>query len=74
MFLQACVCSTFVGRGTTILPDREEGGATLDWMGVPPPPPPPLEDRAAERALAMRWAVCLLHSRRRTFLLQGTFS
>ena len=38
-----------------------------DWMGVPPPSQS--EERAAEWALATRWAVCLLRSRRRTFLL-----
>ena len=45
-------------------------------MGYPPPPtrtevplPPPL-DRTAEQALATRRAVCLLRSRRRTFLFR----
>ena len=38
-----------------------------DWMGVPHPSLS--GDRAAERALATRPAVCLLRSRRRTFLL-----
>ena len=46
------------------------------WMGYPSPhhhhdwmayPSPPL-DRAAKQALATWWAVCLLRSRRRTFL------
>ena len=36
-----------------------------DWIGVPPPP----GDRSGERVLAMRRAVCLLRSCRRTFLL-----
>ena len=48
-----------------------------DWMGHPPivtgwgtfPPPPPPPPPAAERALATQWAVCLLRSRGRTFLL-----
>ena len=46
-----------------------------DWMGVPPPPhqdwmgvPHPLGDRPAEWALATGRAVCLLRTRRRTFL------
>ena len=48
-------------------------------MGYPPWPdqdgvPPPPQDRAAERALATRRAVCLLRSRRRTFLLSFAFA
>ena len=47
-----------------------------DWRGSPRPsavdggthPPLPPRDRAAERVLATRRAVCLLRSRRRTFL------
>ena len=51
-----------------------------DRTGVPPlqpgqdgvlPPPPP--DSTAERALAMRRAVCLLRSRSRTFLFDYYF-
>ena len=37
-----------------------------DWIGYSLPLPPPPHRR---RALAKRWAVCLLRSRRRTFLL-----
>ena len=48
---------TRTGWGT--LPLARNGWGTLS--------PPPL-DRAAKRALAMQWEVCLLHSRRRTFL------
>ena len=54
------------------------GTSKWDWMGVIPPhpigtgmgspPSPPSGDRAAEGALAMRRSVCLLRSRRRTFL------
>ena len=36
-----------------------------DLMGIPPSPS---GGKAAQRALATRWAVCLLHSRRGTFL------
>ena len=54
--------------GTPGLPPSKTGWGTpspgLD--GVPPPPP------SAKRALAMRWAVCLLRSRRRTFLFVHT--
>ena len=66
-------------------PGLDEGTLLLELDRVPPPigircghPPPvrtgwytphQLGDRAAERALATRWAVCLLRSRRRTFLL-----
>ena len=53
--------------------------ATRTGWGTPPPPPrpvlpgqdgvPPPLARTAEPALATRWAVCLLRSRRRTVLL-----
>ena len=62
-------------RGYPIQPNRgypHQGGwgyPRPGWMGVPPPPPsPPTEDRAAQRVLATRRAVCLLRSRRSTFL------
>ena len=48
-----------------------QDGGTLplqDWMGVPPLPC--LGDGTAQRVLAMRWAVCLLRSGRRTFLFK----
>ena len=35
-----------------------------DWMGYPPTS----GDRSAQQALARRWVVCLLRSRKRTFL------
>ena len=55
-----------------------------DWIGIPhrgppspstpslppSPPPPPSGDRATERTLGTRYSVCLLRSRRRTFLFQ----
>ena len=61
-----------------------------DWMGYPPSrtgwgtppcprldgvtPPPPSGDRSAKQALATQWAVCLLHSHRRTFLFHRYLS
>ena len=44
------------------------------WKGITTPPPPPRSgDRAAWRALATRQPVCLLRSRRRTFMLRYIF-
>ena len=48
-----------------------DGGTPCqDWMGVTPLS----GDRATERALATRRAVCLLRSSRRTFLFNFNFS
>ena len=51
-------------------PGLDGGYPHQDWMGVPLPPPPPKGDRGAEWVLGTRRAVCLLRSRRRTFLLE----
>ena len=61
-------------------PNQDWMGITpsWNWMGVPPSPsgldgvpptPPQSGERAAERVLATQPVVCLLCSRRRTFLL-----
>ena len=62
-------------------PIKSNGGYPYPgWMGVPPSqdgwgyPPPPLGDRAAQRVLATRRAVCLLRSRRRTVLWTHIFN
>ena len=57
---------SFLTGDTPILPDGGTPPVRTGW-GYPP------GDRAAERALATRWAVCLLRSRRRTFLLWTSF-
>ena len=72
-------------RGTPVLPGVPQDGIGLGYPpghegypctqvrmgcplardGVPPPP-----DRTVERTLAIQWVVCLLRSRRRTFLFK----
>ena len=64
------------------VPTLDGGGGYLPWLGVPPSQvrmeggvtqgkyPPSIQGRypPPPRRLATRWAVCLLRSRRRTFL------
>ena len=80
LFLQVCVCphwgtlflDSFPGLWSQVL---SGGYPSSSWTGLghlldqdwgSPPPPHPPWDRTEERALAMRWAVCLLRSCRRT--------
>ena len=53
------------GRGTLI-----QGRYTPPVQSSKPPPPPDRPDRAADGVLDMPRSVCLLRSRRRTFLLK----
>ena len=58
-------------------PSGLDGGippSELDELVTPSPPPTPSEDRAAEQALATWQAVCLLRSRRITFLFGDCFN
>ena len=61
-------------------PPRGDPSQVPPWWGVPgsgtPPPPPPggYPGRTTEGVLTTRRAVCLLRSRRRTFLLHRFFS
>ena len=68
--------SVLAGGGGVGYPSMGSGWGTPQsgQDGVPPSQvrkghPPSPQDRTAERALATRWVVCLLRSRRRTFLL-----
>ena len=86
VFTGVCVCSTF-GGGVTPSQVQVEGTHPADrgvphprsrWGGYPSSKtgwgtPPSSGDRAAQRALATRRAVCLLHSCRRTSLFNIFF-
>ena len=50
------------------LPQFQLGGTPVQTRGLQYPPTPSPRDRTAERVLAMLRAVCLLRSRRKTFL------
>ena len=73
---------TLIGTGWGI-PSGLDGGTPIGtgwrkppiWTGwgTSPPPHSPSPDRAPERVLATRRAVCLLHSRRKNFLLTTCF-
>ena len=58
---------TGLGSGLHGAPPSQDWMAHQDWLGVPPPLS---GDRATEQGLATRRAVCLLRSRRRTFLFK----
>ena len=70
------------GGGGGVYPNPGGGGDTpgqypLPGLGYPPPPNQDWgipRDRTAERVFATRRVVCLLHSRRRTFLFIFLFS
>ena len=64
-----------------VLPQPGQDGGYPRWgipppaeMGYPPTPPPPPRDRTADGVLDTPWLVCLLRSRRRTFLLKSIVS
>ena len=66
----------YLHPGLDGVPPSKTGWGTppvQDWMGysscprLDGVPPPQSGDRSAKWALATQWAVCILHSRRRTF-------